>query len=117
MPALFPKSFVASLVLLSLAATSAFAITVEEATTGAVAVVLVSEKCYPARQGEAARYAIEDLKRMLGSLPSHEQAYALDAANDKLRAMRISGQTYQCADVGHLRVMAQTWGFGHLILD
>lgn len=93
------------------------ALTVEEATTGAVAAVLVAEKCYPARVAEASQYATADLRRMLSSLPPAEQEAAMDAASDKLKAMRISGSNYDCAGVVHFKAMARNWGFGHLILD
>lgn len=92
-------------------------VNLEEATTGAAAVIIVARKCYPQHSIQAERLATADFKELLRNMSYQEQQDALDAARRKLAAMTISGQSYRCPDVEHLKVMARTWGFGHLILD
>lgn len=111
------KLIIVGLALLSVGVKHARALTTEEATSGAVAVVIVAEKCYPERAAEALQFANDELWRMLAPLPQHEKLYALDAASTKLKAMRVSGGSYACRDVAHLKNMAKQWGFGHLILE
>lgn len=109
--------FLATVFVTIFASTSVHAVTLEEATTGAAAVVIVAQKCYPQYVDEAVARVNEMLDGFFSALLPGERAVAQDSARRKLRAMQISGGTYSCQDVEHLRNMARQWGFAHLILD
>ena len=103
--------------ILAAVAMPATAFTLEETTTGAAAAIVVAQKCYPQHLSSVERYASEDFMNAVRALPPYEQSVAKDAARMKLAALLQSGQAYRCQDVEHLRVMARTWGFGHLLLE
>lgn len=111
------KKLTACLLLAATLPLQAFALSPDNAATGAAAVAVLAAKCNPDQAAEFKRRAFADLNTMLAEISAQERENYLDAAEMKVKALTLSSQSDTCAQAERLRSMARHWGFARYLND
>lgn len=86
-----------------------------EASLGAAAIVVLSQKCAPQRVGHYESEAHTHLNFMLQQYSQEAKKKIFDELKMKIRALQISASTDSCAGAARLHSMATHWGYAHLL--
>lgn len=110
------KNIICLLVLLpAVASAQVPRFTVEQATSGAAAVVTLAQKCQPAQVAQFKRAAWARMRELLSYQSEADYKISEDWAEMKIKAFAISSGDLSCEKAHNMWFYAEHWGFRDFI--
>jgi hypothetical protein len=90
--------------------------TVDELTSAVAATAVMAFRCEPSAYVRVRDQAFKEMYQRMRLYSQQDQMLAYESAERKLKAFSTSAALESCPGFERLRSVANTWGYGHLIV-